>query len=135
MPGLHSNSFSQTPYSPPEKNRHTKFCMAKQKHERFHMFTARELCAAARNQPASRCVHFNLHNPHLRKWIRPNLGINSPPHGSFSGLWAGLRYMSLCAPKVLFTIDAHDYVVLHCKKPNHLAILFKFPVPNITINI
>jgi len=30
--------------------------------------------------------------------------------------------------KVLFTIDAHDCAVLHCKKPNPLAILFGFPV-------
>jgi len=35
--------------------------------------------------------------------------------------------MSLCAPKSLFTIDAHDYVVLHCKIPNHSAIILFVP--------
>ncbi|HVF24741.1 MAG TPA: hypothetical protein VNA23_02565 [Anaerolineales bacterium] len=52
--------------------------MAKQKHERLHMFTACELCAAARHQPRAQCVHFNLHNPHLWKWIRSSRGIYSP---------------------------------------------------------
>jgi len=91
--------------------------MAKQKHERFHMFTACELCAAARNQPGSRCVHFNLHNPHLQKWIRSNRGINSPLQGSFSGLWAGLRSMSLCAPKVCLPLTLVIMLCYTAKSP------------------
>jgi hypothetical protein len=56
-------------------------------------------------------------------------------YASFLDLGAGSAVLASAPLKVLSTIDAHDYIVLHCKKPNPSAILFKFPVQNITINI
>ena len=107
--------------------------MAKRKHERFNMFTACERCTAARHDSGFRRVHFNLDNPYLRKWIRFSQGIFRPPR-SFFGTSESDLPKDVPRRIVFVAIDAHDYAVLHCKKPNHLAILFKFPV-KITINI